>query len=143
MRVLVDTCIWSLAFRRRSANPGAVSVLVRELEELIREDRAQLIGPVRQELLSAISDQKQYESLRRLIRAFADEPIRLADSERAARIANECRRNGIAASAVDALICAVAIERSWSVFTSDRDFARYAEILPVSLHSPRRGSPPA
>ena len=137
MRVLVDTCIWSLAFRRRSGVPGSDSALVSELEELIRENRAQLIGPVRQELLSGISDEKQYESLRRLIRAFTDEPLRLADFEHAARIANNCRRNGIAASAIDALMCAVAMERSWSVFTSDRDFAGYATIIPLSLHLPR------
>jgi predicted nucleic acid-binding protein len=137
MRVLVDTCIWSLAFRRRSGIRAQEAVLVSELEELIRENRAQLIGPVRQELLSGISDEKQYDALRKLTRAFPDEPLRLADFERAARVTNECRRNGIAASAIDALICAVAMERSWPVFTSDRDFAGYAGIVPVSLHAPR------
>jgi hypothetical protein len=81
MKVLVDTCIWSLAFRRRSRTQDSDSKLVRELEELIRENRAQLIGPVRQELLSGISAPAQYQSLRRQLRAFADEPLRLTDFE--------------------------------------------------------------
>ena len=134
MIVLVDTCIWLLAFRRRS---GTASPLIRELEELVRENRARLIGPVRQELLSGISDDKQYESLRRQIRAFDDEPLRLADYESAARIANACRSKGVAASAIDALICAVAIERKWAVFTSNRDFDAYTKVVPLSLHVAR------
>jgi predicted nucleic acid-binding protein len=137
MRVLVDTCIWSIAFRRRLGIRAAESALAGELEELIRENRAQLIGPVRQELLSGISDEKQYESLRRQIRAFPEEPLRRADYERAARVANACRKKGVAASAIDALICAVALERSWSVFTSDKDFASYARVVAVSFHAAR------
>jgi predicted nucleic acid-binding protein len=137
MRVLVDTCIWSLAFRRRSGIRASDSALVGELEELIRENRAQLIGPVRQELLTGIPDEKQHDALCRLIRAFPDEPLRLADFERGARIANVCRRKGIASATIDALICAVAIERSWSVFTSDRDFTGYARVVPIPLHVPR------
>jgi hypothetical protein len=137
MKVLVDTCIWSLAFRRRSRIQDSDSKLVRELEELIRESRAQLIGPVRQELLSGISAPAQYESLRRQLRAFADEPLRLTDFERAAHVANECRRKGVTSAAVDALLCAVAMERSWTVFTSDADFGHYAGVVPLSLHDPR------
>ncbi len=98
MRVLVDTCIWSLAFRRHAGHPAASTALVHELAELVRENRAQLIGPVRQELLSGISDEKQHDSLRKQIRAFPDEPLLTADFERAARVANECRRKGVAAA---------------------------------------------
>jgi predicted nucleic acid-binding protein len=137
MKVLVDTCIWSLAFRRRSRTQDSDAKLVRELEELIRENRAQLIGPVRQELLSGISAPAQYESLRRQLRAFADEPLRLKDFEKAAHVANECRRKGVVSASVDALLCAVAMERSWSVFTSDADFGRYSGVVRLSLHNPR------
>jgi len=137
MKVLVDTCIWSLALRRRSSTQDTDSKLVRELEELIRENRAQLIGPVRQELLSGISAPTQNESLRRQLRAFADEPLRLTDFERAAHVANECRRKGVASAFVDALLCAVAMERSWTIFTSDADFGHYAGVVPFSLHHPR------
>ena len=50
MRVLVDTCIWSLALRRKK-QPGS-SVEMVEFQELIEEVRVQLIGPIRQEILS-------------------------------------------------------------------------------------------
>jgi len=49
MKVLVDTCIWSLAFRRREQRDP---LLIQELSALIRELRVQMIGPIRQELLS-------------------------------------------------------------------------------------------
>ncbi|MFO7766132.1 MAG: hypothetical protein R6V33_06850 [Pelovirga sp.] len=55
MNVLVDTCIWSLALRRKKSEQDAV---VNELGELISEGRAQLIGPIRQELLSGIKNKK-------------------------------------------------------------------------------------
>ena len=47
MTVLVDISVWSLALRRLSQSLGAEEELVRdELAELIREGRAQMIGPV-------------------------------------------------------------------------------------------------
>ncbi len=51
MKVLVDSSVWSLALRRREPEPTA---MVRELRELIVEGRANLIGSVRQEILSGI-----------------------------------------------------------------------------------------
>ena len=54
MLVLVDTPIWSLALRRKAAdlNPREHR-LISALRELLEDGRAHLIGPVRQELLSA------------------------------------------------------------------------------------------
>ena len=73
MTVLVDTSVWSLALRRRSRSLSAEEELVRgELAELIREGRAQMIGPMRQEVLSGIRSRSQYERLRQDLRAFED-----------------------------------------------------------------------
>ena len=44
MKVLVDTCVWSMALRRSEASGGRE---VSELIELVKELRVQLIGPVR------------------------------------------------------------------------------------------------
>ncbi len=57
MKVLVDTCIWSLALRRNT--PKSIH-LVAELKELISEVRVQLIGPIRQELLSGIKSKNNF-----------------------------------------------------------------------------------
>ena len=58
MKVLVDTSVWSLALRRRTPpdNP-----YVQEFNELIKERRVQMIGPIRQELLSGIRDEAQFK----------------------------------------------------------------------------------
>ena len=57
MMVLVDTSVWSLALRRKPSNLGARDQAHSEaLRELVREGRVQIVGPVRQELLSGIRD---------------------------------------------------------------------------------------
>ena len=61
MKVLVDTSIWSLALRRHGAISQEDQALVNGLSELINEVRVALIGPIRQELLSGISNQTQFE----------------------------------------------------------------------------------
>jgi len=60
MKILVDTCIWSLALRR---GEGVEGLEVSELSELIRELRVQMIGPVRQELLSGIKIRSHFLKL--------------------------------------------------------------------------------
>src|SRR5438094_7930248 len=141
MNVLVDTSVWSLALRRRCRDLNPDGTLIRdELAELIREGRAQLIGPVRQEVLSGIPSHIQYERLRRGLRAFEDPPAEVEDYEEAARASNRCRTAGVSGSAIDFLICAVALRRSWTVFTTDKDFARYARFLSLRLHMPRHNT---
>jgi len=61
MKVIVDTSVWSLALSR---NQDIENKYVEELEELIKEVRVQLIGPVRQELLCGIKSEKQYKVLK-------------------------------------------------------------------------------
>jgi predicted nucleic acid-binding protein len=55
----------------------------------------------------------------------------------AARFFNTRRRQGIAGSPVDLLVCAVAARNDFPIFTTDRDFDRYARHLPVRLHARR------
>jgi len=134
VQVLVDTPIWSLALRRTSSdlNPSEQS-LTAMLRELIRDRRAQLIGPVRQELLSGIRHETSFRKLRGQLRAFDEPRLDSFDYEEAARIHNQCRSRGIAGSPIDFLICAAAHRRSWEIFTTDRDFARYASASPLKL----------
>jgi predicted nucleic acid-binding protein len=135
MLVLVDTPIWSLALRRRQAdlNPREQRLTIK-LRELIEDGRAQLIGPVRQELLSGIREESSFKKLRDQFRAFEQVSIEVADYEQAARLNNQCRARGIAGSAVDFLICAIAVRRNWQIFTTDHDFSRYALVLPLKLY---------
>jgi hypothetical protein len=139
VNVLVDTSVWSLALRRRSSDLREAENSVKvELSDLVKEGRARIIGLVRQELLSGIQSVAQYEKLRRTLRSFPDEHIDTADYEAAAKAGNDCRAKGIAVSVIDMLLCSVATVRGWTVFTADSDFKRYAAVLPVKLHTPRR-----
>jgi predicted nucleic acid-binding protein len=135
MLVLVDTPVWSLALRRTAKDLNPLEQThTAALRELIRDGRAQLVGPVRQELLSGIRQEKTFRELRDYLRAF-DEPIlEVADYEDAAHIDNRCRSRGIAGSAIDFLICAIAARRNWEIFTADQDFARYARAFPLGLY---------
>ena len=134
MNVLVDTCVWSLALRRKKSVQDAV---VKELAELISEGRAQLIGPIRQELLSGIKNQKQYDALKDVLRAFPDLPLQADDYECAAEFFTKCRQDGIQGSNTDFLICAAAYRRGMAIFTVDQDFTLFGEYLPLTLYKGR------
>jgi predicted nucleic acid-binding protein len=138
MRALVDTSVWSLALRRRREvlNTNEKSV-VAELAALVQEGRAGIIGLIRQELLSGLRSVEQYEKLRLHLRSFHDETLDTADYEDAAKAGNACRTKGVAVSVVDALLCAVALKRDWTIFTTDPDFKNYSKVLPIKLHGPR------
>ena len=139
MKVLVDTSVWSLALRRKSEALSAEErLIVAELAELIREGRAAIFGLVRQELLSGVKTNEQYEKLRLHLRSFPDETINTTDYEDAAKCSNQCRAKGIAVFVVDMLICAVAMNRGWMIFTTDPDFTLYRKVLPAQLHRPRQ-----
>lgn len=137
MNVLVDTPVWSLALRRQYAAANADEQrLTRALEELVRDGRVQMIGPIRQELLSGIGDQGRYRRLRDHLRAFDEPGLEVLDYENAAEMSNACRARGIAGSGTDFLICAVAHRYKWQIFTTDRDFVHYAAALPIRLYAP-------
>jgi predicted nucleic acid-binding protein len=135
MRVLIDTSVWSLALRRKSADLSAgEQSLVDQLRNLIREGRVQLLGVVRQEVLSGIRYPEQFEKIRAFLRPFPDEPLDIEDYEMAAQAGNTCRAKGVAVSGVDALICAIALRKDFPIFTTDSDFKHYAQILALKLH---------
>jgi predicted nucleic acid-binding protein len=143
MLVLVDTPIWSTALRRTSANLNPREQrLTTALQELIREGRAQLLGPVRQELLSGVRQETTFRKLRDQLRAFDEPRIEVSDYEEAAHFNNQCRSRGITGSATDFLICAAASRRDWQIFTTDGDFTRYATVVPLKLYQPDRDAFP-
>ncbi len=135
MLVLVDTPIWSLALRRKSGDLNRRELsLTQALEELVRDGRAQLIGVVRQELLSGIRDQQRFEKLRNYLSAFDDPALGIGDYETAAAMHNRCRGRGVTGSAIDFLLCAVAELRHWQIFTTDKDFEHYRRVLGLKLY---------
>jgi predicted nucleic acid-binding protein len=139
MRVLIDTSIWSLALRRseHAQNPET-----EELRRLIAAHVAEIIGPIRQEVLSGVRDQAQFDRLESHLAAFADLPLLMEDYVTSAKFYNICRSKGIQGSNTDFLICAVAVRHDLAVFTTDGDFPHFAKCLPVVLHEMRRTAEP-
>jgi predicted nucleic acid-binding protein len=134
MKIVVDTCVWSYALRRGVSDKPEV---VRELIELIKEVRVQLIGPIRQELLSGIRYKKQFDQLKSYLSAFPDLPLESQDFEKAAEYFNTCQRIGVQGSNTDFLICAVAYNYNFEIFSTDRDFNTFEENLPIKLYKIR------
>lgn len=130
----MDTSVWSAVLRRgkQAAWPPAG-----ELRHLIADHRVDIIGPIRQELLSGIRDPSQFRKLEKHLAAFPDVPIETEDYVTAARFYNLCRSKGIQGSNTDFLICAVAVRNRLAIFTTDNDFARFAKHLPIVLHEPK------
>ncbi|MCE2440122.1 MAG: PIN domain-containing protein [Candidatus Latescibacteria bacterium] len=134
MKVMVDTGVWSLSLRRNVVSNHPV---VEELAELVREVRVQLIGPVRQEILSGIRSQVQSDGLRSRLRAFPDLQLEAPDYECAAEFFDLSRSRGVQGSNTDFLICAVSHRYEMPVLTTNGDFLRFREYLPIELHVPR------
>jgi len=134
LKVLVDTSIWSLALRRSERQNDA---LITEFELLIKEVRVQLIGPIRQEILSGIKSDKQFVQLKNYLKAFPDYIIQSQDYELAAEYYNICRSKGIQGSYTDFLICAISNNRNWPIFTSDQDFDHFQKHISFDILKPR------
>ncbi len=135
MNVLVDSTVWSLAFRRRP-QVTAPEAEAEALAELLRHDFAILLGVVRQEVLSGIKDPSAFRLLRDQLRKTPDYPVGQAHHEAAAEAYNRCRSKGVQGSLTDFLLCAVAQLDRLPILTADNDFRGYASHLPIKLYAP-------
>jgi predicted nucleic acid-binding protein len=131
MKVIVDTSVWSLALRRGKQSSSAA---VQELKNLIHDHRVQMIGPIRQEILSGIRSDSQFKKLKTQLQSFPDLQILTDDYVNAAMYFNRCRSKGIQGSNTDFLICAVAARNEFSIYTTDKDFELFSKHLQIVLH---------
>lgn len=129
MKVLVDTCIWSLALRHKNPDKN----IVNKLTDLINDGRAVLIGPIKQEILSGIPHSGQFEKLKGILSSFEEIQLNSKHFELAAEFCNICRAKGVQGSTIDFLICSVAYSERMFIFSTDKDFEHYAKYLPIKL----------
>jgi predicted nucleic acid-binding protein len=132
MKILVDTCVWTEFLRR---NRVKTDPLAAELERLIRADLVEMLGPIRQELLSGAQPQERFAQLKAYLRFYPNVPLDEEDDENAAHYYNLCRRHGVQGTSTDLLICAVAVRHNMGILTTDTDFDLYAKHLPIKLRS--------
>lgn len=130
MKILVDTPIWSYVLR--SQNKEFQSE-IDALTSLIRDQRAIIIVPIRQEILSGYSDFRRYRIIKEKLSYFENTPILDSDYKLAAEFSNKCRKKGVQESHIDFLICAVANRTDVPIFTTDNDFEHYTKIIPIKL----------
>ena len=128
-KILVDTCVWSEVLRRKNPSP----IIQEQLSKMLLEGQAIVIGPIRQEILSGISDKEKFINLKTRLAVLPDIPIITEDYELAAEYSNICRRNGVQGSSVDFLICAVAVRNEFVIYTVDKDYEQYKAFLPIML----------
>lgn len=131
MKVIVDTSAWSLVLRRSSPDKN----LIRDIDSLVRHGRVQMLGVIRQELLSGIQSAERFEALRLELANFPDLSLEREDHEHAARLFNRCRSRGVQANVVDMLICAVSQRHDMRICTFDRDFNGYAKHVSLRFHA--------
>ena len=132
MRVIVDTSVWSLAFRKNDKTEYELK-LINYLSGLVRDLRVVMIGPIRQEILSGISNETKFIEMQNKLSVFSDWSIETEDYELAAKFYNKCRTNGIQGSHIDYLICAVASNSNYSILTLDKDFTNYKKYTGITL----------
>ena len=128
-KILVDICVWSEVLRRK--NPS--SKIHENLAKMLIDLRVVIIGAIRQEVLSGISDEGKFMDLKERLSSWPDTTVVTADYELAAEYSNMCRRKGIQGSSVDFLICAVAVRNDFAIYTVDKDFEHYKTVLPIRL----------
>ena len=128
MKVLVDTSVWSDVLRSKNS-----TMLSQQLSELIIEGRVEIIGPIRQEILSGIKSESQFEKLKEYLEVFPDISLSSSDHVLAAQFFNICRGKGIQGSHIDFLICAVAKNHQLAILSLDKDFILYKTVLPILL----------
>lgn len=130
-RFLVDTSVWSLAYRRDT--PPDVSQVAALRSALVGGEYVAITGMVLLELLRGfLPPQAQDRIMNDLAALELIEPTR-DDYVEAARLANTCRRAGVQLGSVDALLAQLAISRDLEMLTTDRDFENAARVVPLQV----------
>jgi len=131
MMLLVDTRVWSLAFRRdQNSTVPQVSALRNALEG---DDMVVTTGLVLQELLQGFSGLRARKDL---IERFAALPLISPDRQDhidAADLRNSCRRAGVQLGTIDALLAQLCIRHDLTLLTTDNDFANAASHCPLRV----------
>lgn len=133
MALLVDTSVWSLAFRRDTPSDSdevqALRVALQAGEDVYT------CGVIVLELRRGLIPGHARDAIDQVFRSVSwIEPSR-HEYEAAAEIANTCRRRGVQLGSIDALFAQLAVSRDLTLLTTDRDFTHAAAHVPLRLWS--------
>lgn len=123
--MLVDTSVWSLAFRR-NAPPNLAEVVALRMA-LERDESIVCTGLVLQEVLQGYSGAKARERLLEHIAILPMIKPDRTDHVAAAELRNHCRRHGVQIGTIDALIAQLCIRHDLILLSTDGDFRHAAK----------------
>ncbi len=133
---MIDTSVWSLAFRRDAAKPSAeVDALKRALEG---GESVVTTGLVLQELLQGFAGPRDRGQI---IERFGALPFLSPDRQdhiEAAELRNRCRRAGVQVGTIDAILAQLCIRHGLTLLTTDSDFTGIAAHMPLRLWKPAK-----
>ncbi len=135
MSLLVDTPVWSLAFRRDATQIEPEVIALRTALE--RGDAIVSTGLVLQELLQGFAGPKTRASL---IERFAALPFVSPDRQDhidAAELRNLCRKKGIQLGTIDALLAQICVRHDLVLLSTDQDFMHAAQHCSLRLWHPQ------
>ena len=134
MNVIVDTDVWSEAFRKIE---GTKSKHYDELLLLIKEGRVELPGFVKMEVLCGIKHKGLFDKIQKRLSAFKERPLEPDVFVMAAQFLNLCRSKGIQGPNNDFIICAASVYWQLPILSRDKGFEHFRRFLPIELHKPR------
>lgn len=136
MKLLVDTCVWSLTLRRDT--PRGVPAVDRLVAALAGGETVYSTGLILQELLQGFAGPKARDQI---VDRFSALPLVVPDRQdhiEAAALRNECRRAGVQIGTIDALLARLCLRHDLELLTTDRDFDHVAERAPLRIWRLRR-----
>jgi predicted nucleic acid-binding protein len=132
--MLVDTSVWSLAFRRDAPISGPEVLTLRAA--ISGGDVIVTTGLVLQELLQGFTGPRARKDI---VQRFAALPLLVPDRQDyidAADMRNVCRRAGVQIGTIDALLGQLCIRHELTLLTADADFVLAARHCPLRVWSP-------
>jgi predicted nucleic acid-binding protein len=134
MTVLVDTSVWSLAYRR---DTNLRDPLVEALREHLERGDVVTTGMVYLELLRGFTKPESRVTIEDNFTAIPFLEPTKDDYAGAADLSLDCRRAGVQLESVDALIAQLCIANDLTLLTGDADFAHAARHVPLTIWNRR------
>ena len=126
-KVIVDTSVWIQYFRRPDSEEK------REVDFLLEDNRAVLVGITLSEVLQGTKDEGEFNILRSALSALPFCQSSFDTWAKAGYISHLLRRRGTIIPLSDSLIAALALENDYLVYTLDPHFK---EIENLKLYQP-------
>lgn len=134
MGLLVDTSVWSLALRRDPPEPSSE---VLELKRALASgDSVYGTGLILQELLQGFAKPRAHAQI---VKHFSVLPFLVPERQDhidAAEIRNKCRRRGVQAGTIDALLTQLCVRHDFQILTTDNDLRHIAQVVPLQVWAP-------